>query len=419
MQQIVIEGGRPLKGKVQVAGAKNAALPLMAASLLTDQTIELSNVPALADVKTLTKVLIHLGCEVELNQSNLKLNTPKLSTPEAPYDLVRTMRASILVLGPLLARFGQAKVSLPGGCAIGARPVDRHLKALEAMGATIELENGYINAKASRLRGARIVFDEVTVTGTENILMAACLADGETIIENAACEPEVIDLADMLKKMGAKIEGAGSPKIVVQGKTNLKAAQHAILGDRIEAGTYLIAAAITAGEVEVCGVPSHYLDALVDKLHQTGVQIRATENSVWLKAGATIEPVSIQTQPHPGFATDFQAQFMALMGLAKGNSVITENIFENRFMHVAELKRLGADIQINGRVAIVNGVHHYVGAPVMATDLRASASLVLAGLAAKGKTSVSRIYHLDRGYAGLEEKLKLLGANIERIKVND
>ncbi len=414
MDKFVIHGGRPLKGKVVISGAKNAALPMLAASLLTPESITYHHVPALQDIVTIKRLLSDLG--VTFNGSDpLTAQAAEITSCHAPYELVRTMRASILVLGPLVARVGKAVVSLPGGCAIGARPVDLHLKGLTQMGAEIRLKRGYIHAEARRLKGTEIYLDIPTVTGTENLMMAACLAKGETIIRNAACEPEVEALAKMLKQMGAEIEGEGTDILRIKGVEALHGTECTIIPDRIEAGTYMVAAGITGGEIYLKNCCLEHMAAVVDKLQQAGLIIEKKSNEVKVKAPAVIKSTDITTLPYPGFPTDMQAQFMALMCLGDGVSVITEKIFENRFMHVLELKRLGADIKIDGPSAVVKGVKELLGAPVMATDLRASASLVLAGLAAKGTTEVLRIYHLDRGYVRMEEKLKALGADIERV----
>jgi UDP-N-acetylglucosamine 1-carboxyvinyltransferase len=388
----------------------------MVASLLTGESIRLHRVPQLGDVKTIIGLLSHLGVSVEgRGRETLSLRADRIDQCEAPYQLVKTMRASVLVLGPLLARFGRARVSLPGGCAIGQRPINLHLAALEKMGATVSLDAGYVEAKAPRLKGARITFDGQTVTGTENVMMAATLADGITVLENAACEPEVVDLAVLLNRMGAKIEGAGTPTISIEGVENLHEAEHEVIPDRVETGTFMVAAAITGGDVTInrC-LPSH-LEAVTEKLRETGVVVEETGCSIRVCGDGQVRGVNIKTHPYPGFATDMQAQFMALMAGAQGSSVITETVFENRFMHVNELLRMGADIKVIGTAAFVHGVPALSGAPVMATDLRASASLVLAGLAAQGITTVSRVYHLDRGYESIEQKLLDLGADIERV----
>ena len=417
MDKIVIEGGHRLKGKVGVSGAKNAALPAMAASLLASGTSTISNVPDLADIQTMGKLLSHVGAEVKNGKRTLKINSDKVGKLDAPYDLVRKMRASVLVLGPLLARFGSARVSLPGGCAIGARPIDRHLKALEAMGADIKLEGGYVEATAKKLHGAEITFSDVTVTGTENIIMAAALAEGTTILKNAAREPEVVDLATLLNRMGGRIEGAGSDSITIVGVDQLRGCEHAIIPDRIEAGTFLIAACMTGGEVVVEGVTASLLPSVLEKLEEAGATIIPGKDFIKIIGPKRVRNVDVATNPFPGFATDFQAQFMALMALADGTSQITENIFENRFMHVAELKRMGADITLEGNRAIVRGVEKLLSAPIMATDLRASASLVLAALVAEGVTEIHRVYHIDRGYEHIEKKFRKLGARVRRAKV--
>ena len=414
MDKIRIIGGKRLSGEVEVSGAKNAALPILAATILTEGPNRLRAVPRLRDIATIQALLTRLGVRFE-NSDGLIVDAAEMDKWEAPYDLVKTMRASVLVLGPLLARFGSAKVSLPGGCAIGARPIDLHLAGLEKMGAAIELEHGYVVARASRLNGAEIDLDIPSVTGTENLMMAATLAKGETVIRNAAKEPEIVDLADALTKMGARIKGQGTSTIVVQGVDRLHAASHTIIPDRIEAGTYMIAAAITGGEVLIRGGRMDHLTALMEKLTAAGVRIDEEPNGFRVRGERRVRGVDVNTAPHPGFPTDMQAQFMALMAVSDGLSVITENVFENRFMHVSELKRMGADVQVVGRNAVVRGMPTLEGAPVMATDLRASASLVLAGLVAEGETVVDRVYHLDRGYEILEAKLSSLGAQIERI----
>jgi len=397
-----------------VSGAKNAALPLMAASLLTEGELRLTNVPSLGDVKTILTLLQYLGVEAESGRSVVVLKSKTLKCLEAPYDLVRTMRASVLILGPLLARFRRARVSLPGGCAIGQRPIDLHLRGLEKLGAQITLNEGYVEAKAARLKGARIYFDIQTVTGTENLMMAATLAKGVTILENAACEPEVADLANLLNQMGAHVEGASTSTIIVQGVEALQGAFHQIIPDRIEAGTFAVAAAIAGGNILIRDCCPVHLEAVTAKLQEAGVEIEANGASLRIRATGRPRTVDVKTQPYPGFATDMQAQMMALMCIAEGRSVITETVFENRFSHVNELLRMGADIKVVGNSAFVEGGPSLSGAQVMATDLRASASLVLAGLAAKGTTTVSRIYHLDRGYEALEQKLAALGADVER-----
>lgn len=416
MDKLLIRGGKRLSGDVTISGAKNAALPILCAGLLTDGDLVLSNVPHLQDVVTITKLMSQMGLRVRENGEQLVLNGNDITRPEAPYELVKTMRASILVLGPLLARFGQAKVSLPGGCAIGSRPVDQHIKGLQAMGAEIHIEAGYIHAKAKRLKGARIVTDMITVTGTENLLMAAALADGETVLENAAREPEVGDLAHLLVKMGAKIEGIGTDRLVIQGVEKLHGAEHEVIADRIETGTFLCAVAATGGDVTLHRTRAGLLDAALDKLREAGAILTSGEDWIRIQMARRPKAVSFRTTEYPGFPTDMQAQFMALNCLAEGTSHVTETIFENRFMHVQELNRLGAAIDVEGNTAIVTGVEKFLGAPVMATDLRASASLVIAGLAAQGETVVECIYHLDRGYDRMEAKLSAIGADIERIK---
>jgi UDP-N-acetylglucosamine 1-carboxyvinyltransferase len=416
LDKLVINGGKKLKGDVTVSGSKNAALPLFVSTLLAPGLNEIRNVPFLRDINTTIKVLESLGAQVEGNGNIVRINTAGINSHEATYDLVKTMRASVLVLGPLLARFGQARVSLPGGCAIGARPINLHLKGLQALGAEISLEHGYVEARTKRLTGARINFDVSTVGGTEHLMMAAAMASGETVLENAAREPEIVDLAQYLNRMGAKIEGAGTDTIRIQGVTELSAASYEVMPDRIEAGTFMIAAAITAGDIRIRNMKLEHLDALVFKLQDAGVEITSRDNIVRVKGPKKLRSVNIKTRPYPGFPTDMQAQFMALMCIAEGASVISENIFENRFMHVSELLRFGADITVEGNTATVKGVKKLSGAPSMATDLRASASLILAGLAAEGTTEVTRIYHLDRGYESIEKKLAGLGADIVRTK---
>ena len=417
MDKLRIRGGRPLEGEVRVSGAKNAALPIMCAALLTDKPLRLSNVPQLMDTRTMAKLLRQMGVAADPpSEGRITLHGARISEPTAGYDLVKTMRASVLVLGPLLARCGVAKVSLPGGCAIGQRPVDQHVKGLQAMGATIFVEHGYMHASADRLRGARIVMDMVTVTGTENLMMAATLAEGTTLIENAAREPEVLDLARCLAAMGAKIEGAGSDVIRIEGVRSLGGASHEVMPDRIETGTYLAAAAAVGGRVRLIGTAPKTLDATLEKLTEAGADVRVTGTAIDIETSGRPKPVSVRTAPFPGFATDMQAQFMALACIADGTAVITETIFENRFMHALELQRLGADISIQGNSAVVRGVERLQGATVMATDLRASAGLVIAGLVAEGETVVDRIYHLDRGYEALETKLGALGARVERLR---
>ena len=415
MDKLKILGGLPLVGEVQAAGAKNAALPILCASLLTADPLDLSNVPQLQDIATTIRLLKLLGVKTERDEERLTLQADSLVSTEAPYELVKTMRASILVLGPLLARFGEARVSLPGGCAIGQRPVDQHIKGLQAMGAQIEIEQGFVVARATRLKGARIVTDMVTVTGTENLMMAACLAEGETILENAAREPEVVDLAKVLVAMGAQIEGAGTDRLVIRGVERLHGASHRIMADRIETGTFLCAAAACGGDVTVRATDPWSMDVTIDRLRETGATLTSGPDWVRLQANGRPRAVSVRTAPYPGFATDMQAQFMAMDAVADGTATVVETIFENRFMHVQELRRLGANIRIEGNTAIVQGVPALSGATVMATDLRASASLVIAGLAARGETTVERIYHLDRGYARMEARLQALGARIERV----
>ncbi len=417
MDKMKITGGKKLKGEVLVSGAKNAVLPLMFASLLAEGEHELENVPHLMDVESARQLLEHLGCTTKHEGTKLTIIVGKPKELEAPYDIVRKMRASILCLGPLVAKYGTAKVSLPGGCAIGTRPIDLHLEAMKILGAEIQLESGYVHASAKKLKGDRVLFETATVGGTENIMMAACLAEGRTIIENAAKEPEIVDLANYLTKMGAKITGAGTSIIHIDGVSSLKAARHTVIADRIEAGTLLIAGAITGGEVKVKGIRPDDIEALISKMKESGFTIKEEANSVTVMPLSKWKGVDITTSPHPGFPTDLQAQFMALMTVAEGTSVISETVFENRFMHVPELGRLNADITPKTRVAVVRGNSSGLkGAPVMATDLRASACLVLAGLVAEGETVVGRIYHLDRGYEQLEKKLASLGAQIERLK---
>ncbi|MBL8474933.1 UDP-N-acetylglucosamine 1-carboxyvinyltransferase [Methyloversatilis sp.] len=419
MDKLLIEGGHRLQGEAEMSGAKNAALPILCAALLTREPLTLTNVPQLNDIGTMLKLLAQMGVAVQRDGSVVTLDASGLDNPLAPYEMVKTMRASILVLGPLVARCGEAKVSLPGGCAIGARPVDQHIKGLTAMGADIAVEHGYVVARTSRLRGARLFTDMVTVTGTENLMMAAVLADGETVIENAAREPEVVDLANCLVAMGARISGAGSDVIRIQGVERLHGATHRIMPDRIETGTYLCAAAATGGEIRLTGTSAAYLDAVVDKLMDAGCDIRTEKSpsfeAIVLRAPQRLKAVSIRTAPYPAFPTDMQAQFMAINALAEGTSIIRETIFENRFMHAVELARLGADIRIDGNTAVVQGVAQLDGATVMATDLRASAGLIIAGLVARGETVIERIYHLDRGYERIEQKLTALGATVRRL----
>jgi UDP-N-acetylglucosamine 1-carboxyvinyltransferase len=416
VDKLLIEGGQVLSGEVAMSGAKNAALPILCASLLTAEPVHFTNVPHLNDISTMLRLLGDMGVGVTMDGvDGLVLNGGGLNNPVASYEMVKTMRASILVLGPLVARGGEARVSLPGGCAIGARPVDQHIKGLQAMGAEVKVEQGYVHAKATRLKGARICTDMVTVTGTENLMMAACLADGETIIENAAREPEVVDLANCLVSMGARISGAGTDVIRIQGVDKLHGATHAIMPDRIETGTYLCAAAITGGDIRLLKTSAAYLDTVVDKLMDAGCEITVERDAIRLVAPKRLKAVSLRTAPYPAFPTDMQAQFMAINCVADGVATIRETIFENRFMHVNELMRLGANIQIEGNNAIVRGVDKLEGAMVMATDLRASASLVIAALVAQGETLIDRIYHLDRGYERIEEKLAKLGASVKRV----
>jgi UDP-N-acetylglucosamine 1-carboxyvinyltransferase len=416
VEKIRIVGGRPLEGTVRIGGAKNASLPDVCAALLTDQLVTLTNVAEVRDIRTMGRVLSALGAEVNfLVGGTLEVKAARLASVEATYDLVKTMRASVLVLGPLLARAGRARVSLPGGCAIGARPINLHLQALEKMGAAITVEAGYVEACAERLKGTDINFDTVTVTGTENVMMAAALAEGETVIRNAAAEPEVADLADLLIKMGARIQGAGGTTIRVEGVSSLHGTEHAVIPDRIETGTYIAAAAISGGDIEIRRCYPPHLRAVIDKLRETGVRIEEGPDNLRVRAPRTLRASNVTTLPFPGFPTDMQAQYMALMSQAAGTSTITENIFENRYMHVAELERMGANIRVEGRTAIVTGHTMLSGARVMATDLRASACLILAGLAARGETVVDRVYHLDRGYYRIDEKLRGIGADIERV----
>jgi len=416
MDRLRITGGLPLRGEVPVSGAKNAALPILCSALLVADTLELGNVPRLHDVATTLKLLGLMGARCERDGDRVAIDASAVATPEAPYELVRTMRASILVLGPLLARFGEARVALPGGCAIGQRPVDQHIKGLQAMGAQIAIEHGDVVARAPRLKGARIVTDMVTVTGTENLMMAATLADGETVIENAAREPEVVDLANALGAMGARIDGAGTDRIAIRGVEKLHGGSHRVMADRIEAGTFLCAAAATGGEIVLTGAEPDTMDATLEKLREAGARVECGPGTIRLRMDRRPRAVNLRTAPYPGFATDMQAQFMAVNCIAEGTGVVTETIFENRFMHVLELQRLGADITIEGNTAVVRGVRGLSGASVMATDLRASAGLVIAGLVADGETIVDRIYHLDRGYERMEDKLVALGARIERLK---
>ena len=416
MDKLKITGNGPLHGEIVISGAKNAALPLMCAGLLTEDILHLTNVPMLADVKTTHKLLQGMGAEVKSDGvSEFKINGGTVNNTCAPYELVKTMRASILVLGPTLARFGAAEVSLPGGCAIGSRPVDQHLKGLETMGAEIVIEHGYVKARG-KLKGARVVMDMVTVGGTENLLMAATLAEGTTVLENCAMEPEVVDLANCLVKMGAKIQGIGTPTMTVEGVAELHGAEHSVVPDRIEAGTFLCAVAMTGGQVRLQNAAPKTMEAVLDKLVEAGADIQTGENWIEIKMAQRPRAVDVRTVPHPGFPTDMQAQFMAMNAVAEGSSRVVETIFENRFMHVPELNRMGAQISAEGNTALVKGVERLSGATVMATDLRASASLVIAGLVADGDTIVERIYHLDRGYEHIEEKLSKVGAKIERLK---
>jgi len=422
MDKLLIEGGRPLEGSVRISGAKNAALPAMAAALLTSDRVELDNIPRVRDIITMSRLLAHLGAIVEtpaIPPTAMIMQAEEINGAEAPYELVKTMRASILTLGPLVARTGHARVSLPGGCAIGARPVDLHLKALEQMGAEIGMSHGYVEARAprgGRLPGGQVFFDKITVTGTENILMAASLAQGETLIENAAREPEITDLVELLIKMGADIEGAGTSAIRVRGKEKLHGATHCIIPDRIEAGTFLVAGAITNGDLEITGCAPEHLASVITKLRETGVEIRESgPGTLQVRGAKKLVAADVTTEEYPGFATDMQAQFMALATQAKGKSVITETIFENRFLHASEMIRMGANISIEGRRAVVHGPTALSGTSVIASDLRASASLVLAGLVARGETVIDRVYHIDRGYERIEEKLAGVGASIRRL----
>ncbi|HET6436230.1 MAG TPA: UDP-N-acetylglucosamine 1-carboxyvinyltransferase [Xanthomonadaceae bacterium] len=416
MQKIVVEGGVPLHGEVRISGAKNAVLPILCAALLADAPVAIRNVPQLHDVRTTRRVLAELGAGVEADGDVVTVDPRSVHSHVAPYELVKTMRASVLVLGPLLAKHGAAEVSLPGGCAIGSRPVDQHIKGMQALGAEVSVDHGFIKATAKRLRGARVVFDMVSVGATENVLMAAVLAEGTSVLENAAMEPEIVDLAECLKALGARIEGAGSSRIVVEGVERLHGGEHAVIADRIETGTFLVAAAMTGGRVTATHARPDTLDAVLDKLRQAGATVEVEGDRITLDMqGRRPRAVDITTAPHPAFPTDMQAQFMALDCIAEGAGVINETIFENRFMHVNELLRLGADIRVDGPTAVVRGVEKLSGAPVMATDLRASASLILAGLVASGETTIDRIYHLDRGYENIEAKLSALGARIRRV----
>ena len=414
MDKIVIKGGKPLQGDVQISGAKNAALPILASALLTSGENTFHNIPDLMDIKTIKKLLKSMGVQIDGNET-CKVSAEKITSYDAPYDLVKTMRASVLVLGPLVARMGFARVSLPGGCAIGARPVNLHIKALQDMGAHVELNKGYIEAKAKKLKGADIYFDIQTVTGTENVMMAATLAEGTTVLNNAAREPEVVNLANVLKGMGAKISGAGTDTIIIEGVTSLKPTEAEIIPDRIEAGTFMIAAGMTRGEINIIGCNPHHLESLINKLRDTGMKISPIKSGLKVSSGEKINSVDVKTLPYPGFPTDLQAQMMAYMSIGSGLSVISETVFENRFMHVSELLRMGADVVIQGGNAIVRGVPMLHGAQTMATDLRASASLILAALAAEGTTEISRVYHIDRGYQAIEKKFSALGADIKRM----
>ncbi|MBF8268708.1 MAG: UDP-N-acetylglucosamine 1-carboxyvinyltransferase [Gammaproteobacteria bacterium] len=417
MDKLIIHGGIPLQGEISISGAKNAALPILAATLLTDESVVISNVPHLHDITTTMGLLGRMGAELTIDERmNIEINNKNITELFAPYELVKTMRASILVLGPMLAKYGRADVSLPGGCAIGSRPVNLHIQGLKAMGADIKVEGGYIRARSRRLRGVPLTMDMITVTGTENLMMAATLAEGVTVIENAAREPEVVDLATCLNAMGAKVEGAGTDRITIEGVERLTGARHSILPDRIETGTYLVAATMTGGKIKLRNTRASLLDAVLAKLKEAGADIVADDNSITLDMKRQRpRAVDVHTSPFPGFPTDMQAQFTAMNCIASGSGVITENVFENRFMHVQELRRLGADIKLEGNTAISTGVEKLTAAPVMATDLRASASLVLAGLVAEGETVVDRIYHIDRGYETIEEKLAQLGARIKRV----
>jgi UDP-N-acetylglucosamine 1-carboxyvinyltransferase len=416
MQKILVTGGPQLTGEVRISGAKNAVLPVLCATLLADGPVEVRNVPKLHDVLTTARLLEQLGARIERGEGVMTVDPRGVNSHVAPYELVKTMRASVLVLGPLLARFGDAEVSLPGGCAIGSRPVDLHLKGLQALGAEISVDHGFIKASAKRLRGARHVFEMVSVGATENVLMAATLAEGTTVLENAAMEPEIVDLADCLRALGARISGAGTPRITIEGVDTLRGGSHAVVADRIETGTFLVAAAMTGGRVVARNARPDTLDAVLDKLREAGADVVVEDDSIALDMrGRRPRAVDIVTAPHPGFPTDMQAQFMAMNCIAEGTGIIHETIFENRFMHVQELLRLGADIRVDGHTAVVRGIERLSGAPVMATDLRASASLILAGLAADGDTLIDRIYHLDRGYENIEAKLSGLGAKIRRL----
>lgn len=416
MDKIIVEGGRPLEGEVKISGAKNAALPILISSLLTDGWNTYTNVPDLKDIRSTRDLLLNLGAKTEKESDSVRINAGSVLNHEAPYDLVRKMRASILVLGPLVARLKKARVSLPGGCAIGARPINLHLKGLACLGARIELKHGYVEATADHLKGDEIYLDVSTVTGTENLMMAAVLAEGTTVLSNAACEPEVVALADVLNRMGADIKGAGTSIISIKGVSALHPVSVEIIPDRIEAGTFMVSAALTRGNVTLLNCEPGHLEAVIHKLRLIGAEVVVNDRRIQVKGGSEIASVDVKTLPYPGFPTDMQAQFMVLMSVATGFSMISETIFENRFIHVSELKRMGADIKISGNTAMITGVPSLSGAPVMATDLRASASLILAGLAAKGTTEISRVYHLDRGYEDIERKFSLLGAAIRRVK---
>ena len=417
MDKLIATGGGPLKGEIRISGAKNAALPVIIASLLTEEPLTISNIPHLHDITTTMELLGQLGVKLQVNEKlAIEADASEVHSVIAPYELVRTMRASILVLGPLLARFGKAEVSLPGGCAIGSRPVNLHIKGLEALGAEIVIDGGYIKARAKRLTGARIFLDMISVTGTENLMMAATLAEGITVIENAAREPEVIDLANCLNAMGAKITGAGSDEIMIEGMKKLHGAQHRVIPDRIEAGTFLVAAAVSGGEIKIKDVIPKHIEAVLEKLREAGTEISHGDDWVFLKTKETrLKSVNIRTAPYPAFPTDMQAQFVLLNSIAQGTATVIETVFENRFMHVHELRRMGANIELDGNTAVIQGIPQLHGAPVMATDLRASACLVLAGLVAQGETLIDRIYHIDRGYDCIEEKLSQIGASIRRV----
>jgi UDP-N-acetylglucosamine 1-carboxyvinyltransferase len=416
MQKLAIQGGTPLRGEVRISGAKNAALPILCASLLTSDSLQLSNVPDLNDVATMRKLLQQMGVKIEVSGGQMVLSAAHIDKLEAPYDMVKTMRAAILVLGPLVTRFGEARVSLPGGCAIGSRPVDLHIKGLQAMGAEIHIEHGYIHAQTKRLKGARIFFDLVSVTGTENLMMAAVMADGVTVLENAAGEPEVVDLANCLIAMGAKIEGAGSDTISITGVEKLHGASHRIMPDRIESGTFLVAAAAAGGDITLTDARADILENILEKLQEAGATIQVAGSTISLQMSKRPKAVNVRTAPYPAFPTDMQAQFMAMNAIAEGSAMVVETIFENRFMHVQELRRLGAQIEVEGNTAVIKGCTQLEGATIMATDLRASACLVIAGMVAQGETIVDRIYHLDRGYEHIEAKLSALGAQIRRLK---